>query len=96
MPDTIDLLNAIGQDATLRYASAEELARTLESENVSDTFKAAVASGNSSLLSKELGIKPMHAPQVTQAPGQEDEDTDDDEGPRLPPAPDRDQPYPRQ
>lgn len=93
MSDTIDLLNTIGQDAALRYASAEELAQTLAQADASDAFKAAVASGDSSRLSEEFGIKPMHAPQITQAPGHEDEDPgDENESPLHPPAPDRDQP----
>jgi hypothetical protein len=97
MSDTIDLLNTIGQDAALRYASAEDLEQTLEQADASDAFKAAVASGDSSHLSGEFGIKPMQVPQVTQAPGQEDENPDDEsESPIRPPAPDRSQPYPGQ
>ena len=97
MSDTIDLLNAIGQDAALRYASVEELAQTLEQADASDAFKAAVASGDSSRLSSEFGIKPMQVPQVTQAPGQEDENSEDDsESPIRAPVPDRNQPYPQQ
>lgn len=85
MSDTIDLLNTIGQDAALRYASAEELAQTLEQADASDAFKAAVASGDNSRLSEEFGIKPMYVPQSTQTPGhEEDEPAQDDkeESPR--------------
>ncbi|HWX67681.1 MAG TPA: hypothetical protein VNZ27_14780 [Rhodanobacter sp.] len=100
MSDTIELLSAIGQNAALRYASAEELAHTLEQADASEAFKAAVISGNSSRLSEELGQKPMHVDHNTQIPGHEedepnhDDDHDDDE-PHHSPKPDHDKPSPR-
>ncbi|HEV2681513.1 MAG TPA: hypothetical protein VGV14_13495 [Rhodanobacter sp.] len=104
MSDTIELLNAIGQNAALRYASAEELAHTLEQTDASEAFKAAVMSGDSSRLSEELGQKPMHVDHNTQIPGHEedepshDEDNDpdhDDDAPHHFPKPDHDKPSPR-
>lgn len=79
MSDTIDLLNTIGQDAALRYASAEELAQTLAQADASDAFKAAVASGDSSHLSSEFGIKPMQVPQSVQTPAHEENEPDQDD-----------------
>ncbi|TPG08184.1 hypothetical protein EAH75_00700 [Rhodanobacter glycinis] len=76
MSDTIELLSTIGQDASLRHASAEELAPILEQANASEALKAAVAAGNSSLLSEELGNKPRFEPQIVHSPGHEDEESD--------------------
>jgi hypothetical protein len=66
MLDTIELLEAIGQDATLRHASAEELTNILEQAQASRALTAAAASGDSSLLSEEFGQKAMYAPQISQ------------------------------
>lgn len=77
MSDTIDLLEAIGRDASLRHAAPEELMPMLEKEQASDALKAAVAAGDSSLLGNELGYRKMHVGQVTQGPGHEDGDGDD-------------------
>ena len=78
MSDTIELLNAIGQNATLRHASADELAPILEQAKASEALKSAVAAGDSSLLFEELGQKPNHAPQITNAPGHEEEDEEEE------------------
>lgn len=78
MSDTIDLLEAIGRDASLRHAAAAELLPILEKEQASDALKAAVAAGDSALLAGELGHKTMHLPQVTQGPGHEEGDHDHD------------------
>jgi hypothetical protein len=90
MSDTIELLEAIGRDASLRHASAEELTTILEQVQASGALTAAVASGDSSHLSEELGHKPIHAPQIAQSPGHEDDEPGKDEGDgqRHPPAPD--------
>jgi hypothetical protein len=86
MTDTIDLLNAIGADASLRYAPNEELAGVLEQANASSALKAAI-NGDRAALSGELGHKPMYVPQ-SQAPGHEEEipDEDGDEKRQEPPA----------
>ena len=77
MTATIELLEAIGQNAALRHASAEELAHTLEQADASKAFKAAVMSGDRSLLAEELGQKPMHVDHVTQIPGHEEHEEDE-------------------
>lgn len=90
MTDTIDLLETIGRDASLRYASSEELGKTLEQAQASAALTAAVASGDSSKLFQELGQKQMEPPNSTQGvPSEEDEPEQEDE-PLAPPAPDRD------
>jgi hypothetical protein len=95
MSDTIELLEAIGRDATLRHASAEELAHALEHAQASEALKAAIASGDSSRLCEELGHKRMEVPH-TQGPGHEEEepdhDEDDNDDPQHPVTPDRDKP----
>lgn len=91
MTDTIDLLEAIGSDASLRHASADELATRLERADASRALRAAVASGDSARLFEEFGHKPMYAPQISQAPGFEEEAPEDGESeePELPGAPER-------
>lgn len=83
--DTIELLEAIGRDASLRHASAEELAPVLEQANASDALKAAVAAGEGSPLARELGHQPNRTPQISNAPGHEEHEPDhhrDDKPPR--------------
>jgi hypothetical protein len=98
MTDTIDLLETIGRDASLRHASAEELTKVLVQEQASEALTAAVASGDRVWLSKELGQKQWDPPQITQIPGHEGEDPDHhgDDKPHHPPAPDKGEPSPRQ
>lgn len=86
MSDTIELLNAIGQNATLRHASVDELALILEQAEASEALKSAVAAGDSSLLSDEFGHKPNRVPQITNAPGHEEDEPDHD-GDDKPPHP---------
>jgi hypothetical protein len=69
MSNTINLLEIIGNDASLRFASADELANTLERLGASEALKAAVSSGDRSHLSQELGHRVMHHPQITHAFG---------------------------
>lgn len=57
MSNTIDLLERIGQDASLRHASKEDLAQALNTLNASDGLKVAAASGDKSRLTEELGHK---------------------------------------
>lgn len=94
MSDTIELLEAIGQNATLRYASGEELAATLEQAQASTALMAAVVSGDSSRLFEELGHKLMQHPQSSQT-GHEDEESDEGDEPPLPPSPEHGKPSPQ-
>ncbi|MGC1550335.1 MAG: hypothetical protein WA777_17585 [Rhodanobacter sp.] len=93
MSDTIELLEAIGTNAALRHASPEELAHTLAQADASDGLKAAALSGDSSLLSAELGHKPMQVPQDTHSPSHEEPDHDHGEDdPGQPSKPDHSEP----
>lgn len=86
MTDTMDWLEAIGQDATLRHASADELNATLEAAEASEALMAAVASGDSGWLSQELGKRVMHVTQSSQTFPEGDEPEREDEGEPLDPA----------
>jgi hypothetical protein len=78
MSDTIDLLETIGRDASLRHASVEELSNMLELAQASEALMSAAVHGDSSLLSAELGNKPMKAPQITQSPSHQDDESEQD------------------
>lgn len=80
MTDTLELLEAIGQDASLRHATVEELANILEQAQASEALKAAVASGDSSLLSGEFGELLNLTPQSVQNPGHEEEEEEEEDG----------------
>lgn len=96
MSDTIELLEAIGQNATLRHASVDELAPILEQAKASAALKSAVAAGDSSLLSEEFGHKPNRTPQISNAPGHEEEpDHDGDDKPPHPSDPGHSPPHKR-
>lgn len=73
MSDAIELLDAIGRDASLYRASPQELGKKLEQADASEGLKAAVASGDISRLFAELGQKPMYAPQISQTAHEEEE-----------------------
>jgi hypothetical protein len=66
MLDTLEMLEAIGSDASLRYAPTVELTTVLERGKASDAFTAAVASGDASHLAREFGNINNLAPQATQ------------------------------
>lgn len=84
MPDTIELLEAIGQDASLRFAPSEELVSTLEDAGASEALRTAAATGDRGALTKELGPRPNQPPQIINAPGhEEDEPDEDDEEPPM-------------
>jgi hypothetical protein len=96
MADTIELLETIGRDASLRHASTDELAQVLEQAQASGALTAAVASGDRMRLSEEFGHRQMEPPQSTQLPGYEEEEEldqeDDEEEPHQSPASDQRKP----
>lgn len=96
MTNTIDLLEAIGSDASLRHASSKELSKALEQVHASEALTVAVASGDCAELSKELGNKPMLTPQVSQGHFREDDEPqhEDDETPHPQPTPGHDKSSP--
>jgi hypothetical protein len=73
MKDTIDLLESIGRDASLRHASKEKLTAVLVQAQASEALTAAVMSGDVSRLSGELGHVQYQTPQITHAPAHEEE-----------------------
>ncbi|GLQ88330.1 hypothetical protein [Dyella flagellata] len=78
MTDTIDLLEAIGQDASLRHASAEDLGKVLAQAQASEALTAAVASGDSTRLSAEFGLMQNKTPEGILSPAREDEPEEED------------------
>jgi hypothetical protein len=88
MTDTIDLLEAIGQDASLRHATAEELVKILEQAQASEALTIAATSGDRSHLAKELGHRECVPPQSTQMPAHEEEE-EAEEGEAVPQPPQR-------
>ena len=80
MSDTIELLDAIGRDASLRYASVAELAGVLEQVQASPSLKTAVVLGDSTGLSRDFGGKPTDPPSTQQCPPGEEDDEQEDEG----------------
>jgi len=55
MSNTIELLERIGQDASLRHASQESLVQALSALDASEGLKVAAASGDKTRLGDELG-----------------------------------------
>jgi len=79
MRDTIELLEAIGRDASLRHTPADEMAHLLGQAQASAALVAAAASGDSSQLTVEFGQLPNQVPQVTQMPAREEEEPAEEE-----------------
>lgn len=79
MLDTIELLDTIGSDASLRHASAENLTKMLENSHASEALIAASAHADSSLLFAELGQKQNEKVQGIQSPAHEQEDEESEE-----------------
>jgi len=77
MRDTVELLEAIGRDAKLRHASRQELEKALESDNASAGLRQLVAEGDSTALTKELGLEHMHVEHHSQTGGHEGDGHDD-------------------
>lgn len=75
--DTIDLLEAIGSDASLRHLPGDELARKLEESQASDALKSAAANGDRAPLKVELGREVQQPPQSTQFPAEEEPEEED-------------------
>lgn len=101
MSDSIDFLEAIGRDASLRRLAPELLAQRLKEVGASDVLANATVQRDSRLLAEEFGIRVMHAPNGTITPFREtpvplkvpspeedkEEGNDDDEQQSLPASP---------
>jgi hypothetical protein len=77
MRDTVELLEAIGRDATLRRASPEALTKVLEENDASAGLRELVTTGDKAALTKELGFVQMHVEHVSQTGGHEGDGHDD-------------------
>ena len=77
--DTIELLETIGQDASLRHASIERLSQTLEQMDASEGLKRAAATNDRDFLKLEFGNRNFQlASLVSQlVPDDSDEDKND-------------------
>lgn len=78
MKDTIDMLEAIGQDASLRHAPPDELAKALANAQASKSLTAAVASGDSSQLADEFGRVSNQSTETIFFPAHEEEPSEGD------------------
>ena len=77
MSNTIELLEAIGKDASLRHASREGQAQALSGRQASEWLLRAARSGDSGQLTPELGHRDTKANNhVNQAPCHRDDDVD--------------------
>lgn len=82
MSNTIELLEAIGKDATLRHVSGEELAQVLAGLQASECLERAALSGDSGHLAEEFGLRRTQiSNQVNQAllPDEEEDVEENDE-----------------
>ncbi len=79
MSDTIELLDAIGRDASLRHAQSEELTRRLIEAGASPALKNAAATGERSPLIEELAPRQNQQPQVVNAPCHEEEEEEEEQ-----------------
>lgn len=82
MTNTIELLETIGRDASLRHASGESLSHALNGMHASEALKQAAISGDGSHLQQELGHGGMKDPNhvSNNVGGGQDEDLDIDHG----------------
>ena len=80
MSNTIELLEAIGKDASLRHASRDDLAQSLTGMHASEWLLRAARSGDSGQLTPELGHRDIKANNhVNQAPCHQDDDEQQDD-----------------
>lgn len=80
MTDTIELLETIGGDASLRHASGDEFARILAGMDASEALKQAAAAGDHTYLAQEPGFERLVTPNRAENVSQTVPDDEDDEG----------------
>lgn len=80
MSDTIELLEAIGSDASLRHASAEGLVLALGGLQASEGLKQAVCSGDRDYLEQELGHRDIQTTHNVNQQAVHEDDGDDEPG----------------
>jgi hypothetical protein len=76
MRDTVELLEAIGRDATLRRATPEALKRALDEAGASPALHALAIDGDATAITEELGLVHMHVEHMTQTGGHEGDGDD--------------------
>jgi hypothetical protein len=76
--DTVELLEAIGRDASLRHASPEALASALDAAGASPGVRELAATGNDAALTAELGLVKLHGEHMSQTGGHEGDGDDHD------------------
>jgi hypothetical protein len=91
MSDSIDLLEAVGRDASLRRLPPDELASRLKEAGASEVLAAAASQRDSALLCAEFGTRVMGQPNLgniapareqpapLEVPGEDDDGESDDE-----------------
>lgn len=80
MSNTIELLEAIGRNASLRHASGEDLVQALNGWQASEPLLRAARSGDSGELTQEFGYRDMKNPNnVNQRSAPDDEDVEPQE-----------------
>lgn len=79
MSNTIELLESIGADASLRHASGADLEEMLEAMQATDELKLAASTGNPEPLKQELGGKSMGVNNTQNGTCEEDEEEEDKE-----------------
>jgi len=93
MADTIELLETIGKNASLRRASGEELAQALASLDANEALQQAAASGDSSHLSRvfdDVRLEANHPTNVNvTAPEVPEEEEEEEEEEKESPDPDQ-------
>lgn len=81
MTNTIELLETIGRDATLRHASGEVLVQALDALQASEGLRQAASSGDQRRLMQELGPRsdppPNHNAHNGFCEESDEEDNDD-------------------
>jgi hypothetical protein len=83
MTNTIELLEAIGRDASLRHASGEDLSRALSGLKATEALKLAAISGDDGYLAQELGdrdVKSTNNVNNNVGGGNDFDDDDDSDG----------------
>lgn len=85
MTNVIDFLERLGQDARLRYASAEELDRALISAQIDPALRAALLGEDQRQLEALLGAATnvccmVHAPEDDEEEAEDDEHEEEDDG----------------
>ncbi len=79
MTNTIELLEAIGRDASLRHATGDDLSRALSALQASEGLKQAALSGDDGYLAQEFGhreVKPTNTVNNGIGGGSEDCESD--------------------